>query len=60
MRRREFIVLIGSSFAAPAGSRGHKFQLVINLKTAKALGSRYHRHCRPPPTRQSNEIAFGS
>jgi putative tryptophan/tyrosine transport system substrate-binding protein len=28
-----------------------KFELVINLKTAKALGSTCLRHCSPAPTR---------
>ena len=28
-----------------------KFELVINLKTAKALGSRCRRRCSPAPTR---------
>ena len=28
-----------------------KFDLVINLKTAKALGSKFRRRCSPAPTR---------
>ena len=32
-----------------------KFELVINLKTAKALGLTCHRRCSPAPTRSSNK-----
>jgi ABC-type uncharacterized transport system substrate-binding protein len=28
-----------------------KFELVINLKTAKALDLQFHSRCSPPPTR---------
>ena len=34
-----------------------KFELVINLKTAKALGLPYRRRCSPAPTRSSNDLA---
>ena len=33
-----------------------KYELVINLKTAKALGLACHRHCSPAPTRCSNDV----
>lgn len=39
MRRRDFMTVLGGAVAAwPLAAQSSKFELVINLKTAKALG----------------------